>query len=158
LNFIVKFVGTFAFTGYFPVFPATFASAVFVLIYALVPGGEIVVHPVVCVITLAVSIPVSSRMEKLYGTDPGCVVIDEVVGMQVVLVGAAGVSVWGLLAAFVLFRIFDIAKPFPIGRSQNIPGGTGVVVDDFLAGIYARVVLVLLSLALPSLGQFVPWG
>jgi phosphatidylglycerophosphatase A len=96
-------------------------------------------------------------MEKLYGHDPSCVVLDEVVGMQVILVGATGVSLWGLLAAFLLFRVIDIAKPFPVNRSQNLAGGLGVVMDDVLAGIYARIVMVIASLFIPSVGNYFPW-
>ena len=158
MDFLVRLIGTFGYTGFFPVGPATFASFIFVLIYAFVPGGEVVVHPIVCVVTLVVSIPVSTRMEKFYGKDPGCVVIDEIVGMQAVLVGASGVGLWGLAAAFALFRVFDIAKPFPAGRSQHLPGGWGIVIDDVVAGIYARISVILLSLLIPSLGGFVPWG
>jgi phosphatidylglycerophosphatase A len=158
VNFVVKLIGSFGYTGYFPIVPATFCSFVFVLIYMFVPGGEVVAHPIVCVITLAVSIPVSTRMEKFYGNDPSCVVIDEVVGMQVILVGASGVGIWGGLLAFFVFRVFDVLKPFPVNRSQKLPGGWGVVIDDFLAGVYSRIVMVLLSLLVPSLGRFVPWG
>ena len=64
----------------------------------------------------------------------------------------------GLVAAFALFRVFDIAKPFPAGRSQHLPGGWGIVIDDVVAGIYARISVILLSLLIPSLGGFVPWG
>lgn len=158
MNFVVKLIGSFGFTGYFPVVPATFCSFVFVSIYLLVPGGEVVAHPAVCLATLVVSIPVSSRMEKFYGRDPGCVVIDEVVGMQVILLGAAGVGIWGGLAAFFVFRVFDVLKPFPVNRSQKLPGGWGVVVDDLLAGVYSRLVMVLLSMLVPTLGRFAPWG
>lgn len=158
MNFIVKLIGSFGFTGYFPVAPATFASLIFVLIYGLVPGGEILAHPIVCLVTLIVSIPVSTRMESFYGNDPGCVVIDEVVGMQVVLIGAQSVGVWGLFAAFMIFRFFDIVKPFPVNRSQKLPGGYGVVVDDFLAGVYTRVAMIILALLLPGLGYFIPWA
>jgi phosphatidylglycerophosphatase A len=157
LNAIVKLIGSFVYTGYFPIAPATFASFVFILAYWLIPGGEVLVHPIVCAVTLIVSIPVSSRMEKLYGRDPSCVVIDEVVGMQVILVGASGVGPWGLFAAFFLFRIFDVLKPFPVNRSQRLPGGWGVVIDDMLAGVYSRIAMVLLSLLIPSLGSFIPW-
>lgn len=158
MNIVVKIIGTFGFTGYFPIFPATFASFVFILFYLLVPGGEVLAHPIVCAATLVVSIPVATRMEKFYGNDPGCVVIDEVVGMQTILVGASGIGVWGGLVAFFVFRVFDVLKPFPVGRSQKLPGGWGVVVDDLLAGVYGRICLVLLSWLFPSLGRFVPWG
>ena len=157
MDFTARLLGSFFYTGFFPVAPATFASLVFVLVYAFVPGGHFLVHPVVCAMTLLVSVPVARRMERLYGDDPSCVVLDEVVGMQVVLIGASGVGPWGLAAAFLLFRIFDIAKPFPVGRSQNVGGGVGVVLDDLLAGVYARILMVLLSVFFPSAGNFLTW-
>ena len=153
---LYKFVGTFGFTGYFPIAPATFASAIFAAIYWLVPGGTIVAHPIVCVITAVVSIPVSTQLEKIYDkTDPGRIVIDEVVGFQVILVGARDISGIGLIVAFFLFRFFDIAKPFPVRRSQKLPRGWGVVIDDVLAGIYTRTSLVLLAFTFDSLNGFI---
>lgn len=157
MNATAKLLGSFFYTGFFPVAPATFASLVFVLVYALVPGGHWLAHPTVCAVTLIVSVPVARRMETLYGEDPSCVVLDEVVGMQFVLVGATGVGPWGLVAALALFRLFDIAKPFPVGRSQNVGGGVGVVLDDVLAGVYARIGMALLSIVLPSVGDYTPW-
>ena len=153
---VAKFIATFGYTGFFPFAPATFASLVFCLIYYMVPGGEWLAHPIVLAVTLVISVPLSGWMEKEYGEDPSCVVIDEVVGMQVVLIGVVGLGIGGLVAAFFLFRFFDIAKPFPVGRSQRLPGGWGVVIDDVLAGIYTRIALILLSLIWPSLGTFVP--
>jgi phosphatidylglycerophosphatase A len=154
MNKLVRFIGTFGYTGFFPVAPATFASGVFALIYAFVPGGEWLVHPVVCALTLVISIPVSTRLEKEYGHDPGCVVIDEVVGMQVALVWAGGVSVLGVAAVFFLFRVFDIAKPFPAHRSQRLPGGWGIVIDDLIAGVYTRIAIIILAYFFPALGSF----
>lgn len=155
MTFLAKLIGTFGFTGFFPFAPATFASAVFAAVYFLVPGGEWLVHPVVCAATLVVSVPVSTLLEKRYGEDPGCVVIDEVVGMQIALVGTSGVSAWGIVTVFLFFRAFDIVKPFPANRSQALPRGWGVVADDVIAGIYTRVALIALAAALPGLGTFV---
>lgn len=74
--------------------------------------------------------------------DPGAVVIDEVLGLWLTLAGAAHLTGWRpWLAAFVLFRIFDIAKPFPIRKLEAIPGGAGIVIDDLGAGIYGAFVL-----------------
>lgn len=154
MNTAAKLLATFGYTGFFPFAPATFATAVFCAIYWFVPGGEWLVHPLVCAVTLIVSIPVSTRMEALYGKDPGCVVIDEIVGIQIVLIMATGVSAAGLLVAFVLFRIFDIAKPYPIARTQALPGGWGIVIDDILAAIYARVLLGVIALKFPGLGGY----
>jgi phosphatidylglycerophosphatase A len=59
-----------------------------------------------------------------------------------------------LIAAFVLFRIFDVWKPYPIDRLQSLPGGWGIVADDVLAGIYSRVVLMLAGLVTHAFGRF----
>ena len=152
---ISRLLATFFYTGYFPFAPATFATAVFLALYTLVPGGEWLAHWAVLVATAIVSVPVSTAMEARHGKDPHCVVLDEVVGIQIALVGAQP-SLAGIAAAFLLFRIFDVVKPFPIHRLQSLPGGWGIVADDVLAGVYTRAVLAGVSLALPALGRFVP--
>ncbi len=153
MNFVLKLIGTFAFTGFFPIAPATFASFVFLLLYGLVPGGELLAHPLVALVTLVLSIPVSSRLEKIYGHDAGRIVIDEIVGLQVILVAAEPTTV-GLVLVFFLFRLFDIVKPYPAGRAQKLPTGLGVVTDDFIAGLYTRLVLVVVTFFYPGIGSF----
>lgn len=96
---------------------------------------------------------VSTRAETYYGHDARPIVIDEVAGMIVTFLlvpwpEAAGERWILLLAGFVLFRIFDVAKPFPAGRAQLLPRGTGVMMDDVIAGIYANLGLRLLQLFL----------
>jgi phosphatidylglycerophosphatase A len=73
--------------------------------------------------------------------DPGMVVVDEVLGQWVTLAGAVTLDWRTWLAAFVLFRAFDILKPFPVRRLERLHGGTGIVADDLGAGIYAALVL-----------------
>lgn len=153
MGLLAVLVGSFGYSGFFPFAPATFASLVFVLIYLFVPGGKILVHPLAFALTLVLSVPISSSMEKRYGRDASCIVIDEVVGMQVILMGADP-SRLGALVAFFVFRFFDVAKPYPVARSQSLPGGYGVVGDDLLAGLYSRLVLLGLSLVFASLGGF----
>ena len=153
MNRIVSLFATFFYTGFFPFAPATFATFVFLLIYWLVPGGDWIATWTIFIPTLLLSIPASSRMEKTHGKDPHCVVIDEVVGIQVVLLGATP-SLAGVIAAFVLFRIFDVWKPYPIDRLQSLPRGWGIVADDVVAGIYSRVVLILAGLVTHAFGRF----
>ena len=153
MNRIVTLFATFFYTGFFPFAPATFATLVFLALYWLVPGGDWIATWTIFVPTLVLSIPASSRMEKTHGKDPHCVVIDEVVGIQVVLLGATP-SLAGVIAAFVLFRIFDVWKPYPIDKLQSLPGGWGIVADDVLAGLYSRIVLVLAGLVTHALGRF----
>lgn len=73
--------------------------------------------------------------------DPGLVVVDEVVGQWFTLAGATILNWKSWLAAFLLFRLFDIWKPFPIRRLEALPGGAGIVADDALAGVYSALVL-----------------
>lgn len=153
MKFISNFIGTFGYTGLFPVAPATFATLVFVLAYNYVPGGAILVHPAVVMATLLISVPVATRIEKDHGHDASRIVIDEIVGIQVALTLAAP-TLLGVVSAFVLFRVFDIIKPFPAGRAQNLPRGYGVVADDFVAGIQARLVLIVLAWIFPGFGRF----
>jgi len=153
VNRIVTLFATFFYTGFFPFAPATFATLVFLALYWLVPGGDWIATWTIFIPTLVLSIPASSRMEKTHGKDPHCVVIDEVVGIQVVLLGATP-SLAGVIAAFVLFRIFDVWKPYPIDKLQSLPGGWGIVADDVVAGIYSRIVLVLAGLVTHALGRF----
>lgn len=78
--------------------------------------------------------------EILCEKDPGQVVIDELVGVWLVLLPFPKANFWLVLAAFIFFRIFDISKPWPVKASENwLPGGFGVMIDDVLAGIYALI-------------------
>jgi hypothetical protein len=75
--------------------------------------------------------------------DPQFVVVDEVVGQWLALAGARALNWKAWLAAFVLFRLFDIWKPFPVRQLESLPGGVGIVADDLMAGVYAALVLFL---------------
>lgn len=153
VNWLVRLFATFLYTGFFPFAPATFATAVFLGLYWFVPGAHWMAGWIALAVTAVLSVPASTAMEKRHGKDPHCVVIDEVVGIQVALVGATP-TLAGVAAAFVLFRIFDVWKPFPIHRLQSLPGGWGIVADDALAGLYTRVVLIVATLATGALGRF----
>jgi phosphatidylglycerophosphatase A len=73
--------------------------------------------------------------------DPGLVVIDEVLGQWVTLLGAAAWNWKTYLAGFLLFRLFDIWKPQPVRLAESLPEGTGIVADDLMAGIYGALIL-----------------
>lgn len=75
--------------------------------------------------------------------DPQIVVVDEVLGQWIALAGAATLSGVHLWTAFVLFRIFDMTKPWPVRRLESLPDGRGIVADDLAAGVYAALVLLL---------------
>jgi len=80
---------------------------------------------------------------RSHGKDPREIVVDEASGMWLTL-AAAPLDLWYFAAAFVLFRIFDIVKPWPVSwADQRIPGGFGAMIDDTLAAVYAAIVLLL---------------
>jgi phosphatidylglycerophosphatase A len=89
----------------------------------------------------ALGVWAASAAERHFGgTDPGPVVIDEVVGMLVTL-AFIPVGVTAAIAGFVLFRIFDVIKPYPADRLEQLHGGLGVMADDAMAGVYANLSL-----------------
>ena len=74
-------------------------------------------------------------------TDPHIVVVDEVIGQWIALAGARALNWKSYLAAFALFRLFDIWKPIPVRQLERLPGGWGINADDAMAGFYAALVL-----------------
>jgi phosphatidylglycerophosphatase A len=93
------------------------------------------------VLLAGVGIWSASEAERHFGrTDPGYIVIDEVVGMLVTL-AFLPVNATGILVAFLLFRVFDVVKPWPARRFERLHGGLGVMLDDVMAGVYAHLVM-----------------
>ncbi len=91
-----------------------------------------------------VGIWASSRSEAWFGkVDPRETVIDEVVGQQITYWGLVSLDWKSLALGFILFRLFDIWKPYPIKKVEGLGGGTGIMLDDVLAGIYALLVLLI---------------
>jgi phosphatidylglycerophosphatase A len=143
-RFIISTFASFFYTGYFPFAPATFASLAWLAIYLFVPGGGWLTNPIVVLCTVPIAIYLSHEAEKYWGRDASRIVIDEFVGMQVTFLAMAPSPLMGGVG-FVLFRIFDILKPFPAGRAQRLPGGFGVVIDDVAAGVYGRLILLAIA-------------
>jgi phosphatidylglycerophosphatase A len=126
--------------GYSPIAPGTAGSAVALAILWLVPFSPLGLA-VFLLAVLAAGTWAADEAERLLGRkDPGVIVIDEVAGMTVSVLALPRTAAV-LIAAFVLFRIFDVVKPFPANASQRLGGGVGVMVDDLIAGAYALAVL-----------------
>ena len=127
--------------GYCPVAPATAGSAVALGIYLVMPSTATAQFGILLFVLL-IALWASGRVAVRGGKDPSYVVIDEVAGMLVacfLLPKTPGV----LAAAFVLFRILDIGKWFPMKQLERLPGGWGIVADDLAAGLLARLLLAL---------------
>ena len=132
--------------GLSPVAPGTVGTLVGVLICLLCYPLPWVFRLLFVIAISALSIYVAGQAETLYGkTDDQRIVIDEIAGLQVAMLPVA-ITGLHLCIAFALFRIFDIWKPFPLHHFQKLPGGWGVVADDLGAGVYAGLILFLLTL------------
>jgi phosphatidylglycerophosphatase A len=134
--------------GYLPLMPGTFGSAVGVAIFLILTQLTTASFALVLVVTLAITfsgIWAASRTEELSGRkDPGKVVVDEVAGQLIALLPLTLFIVQpltlGVTVSFILFRLFDIIKPYPAGRFERLKGGFGIMCDDLMAGAYAAVV------------------
>ncbi|MFO0741068.1 MAG: phosphatidylglycerophosphatase A [Labilithrix sp.] len=131
--------------GLAPIAPGTMGTLGALPLYFAVRGhGPVAVLAAAAVVT-ALGIWASNVVVRETGDkDPQRIVIDEAAGVLLAL-AAAPMTWWGVTCAVVLFRVFDIAKPFPARRAERLPGGYGVVVDDLVAGAWAAVFVRLLA-------------
>jgi phosphatidylglycerophosphatase A len=151
--------------GYLPLAPGTWGSLVGIVLYMGVRGlamkvffeeaagrnfnllhvyyGVIAFELVAVVAISLVGIWAASHVERLSARkDPGKVVIDEVAGQFIALIPVPFVleaAWWTAILAFILFRFFDIVKPYPARRLESLPGGLGIMFDDIIAGVYAAL-------------------
>ncbi len=143
-------VATFFYCGYFPKAPGTFASLITTFI-AFCLFYNFGIFPVFIFFVVSVTLGFISSgkaAEKEGIQDPSIVVIDEVAGQLVPLLLLGKLSFSPLTIAvfsFVLFRFFDILKPFPVNKMENVKGGSGIMLDDIVAGIMAAIVILLIS-------------
>ena len=141
---IASCIATLGPLGCLPKAPGTWGSlgAVIVAPWLFLPFS-LLTRIVILLGILAVGQWAASRMERLLNRqDPGCVVVDELLGQWLTLLPFSMLGFWHLVAGFVLFRCFDILKPWPIRwAEQSIPGGLGVMLDDCVAAGYACVLL-----------------
>ena len=126
--------------GYVPFAPGTFGSAVGLVLWWLLPPTATAQGAAILVLFVAGSWS-GTVAERHFGTtDPSAVVIDEVMGMLVTLF-LNPVGWLGAFAAFFLFRVADVIKPYPANQLERLPGGVGVMADDGMAAVYANLAL-----------------
>jgi len=135
---------TFGGVGYLPGPSGTWGSLVTVAPLFLLPASVSIgnVAAVGAVVATVVGIPACRWVPVLFGReDPGPVVLDETAGMLLSIAFLPATNAAWLVAAFFLFRLFDITKPFPARRAERLPGGYGIFLDDLVAGLYTNALL-----------------
>jgi phosphatidylglycerophosphatase A len=135
---LARLISTWFGCGYSPVAPGTVGTVgALPLVYALSRLGTVPYWVGTLVITL-LGVWASGRYARDRGEkDPGSAVIDEVSGTLIAIGFVLGAGWLAIIAAVLLFRVFDIWKPGPINTAQNLPGGLGIMADDILAGLAA---------------------
>ncbi|MGC9362066.1 MAG: phosphatidylglycerophosphatase A family protein [Candidatus Syntrophosphaera sp.] len=140
--------------GFIPLAPGTLGTLLAGAVYILLPGPLLsgsgwFFYGIGLILLTAVAVFLSTKAEKKLGHDAPQIVIDEVCGyfLAVLLLPR---TLMMAIYAFVLFRAFDIAKPYPVNSLQKLPKGWGVVADDLMAGLYANILLQIMIRIVPK--------
>ena len=138
----VLFVATGFFIGTVPFAPGTFGTLIGLPVCFLLSRLNFLQSVICILVFIPFAIWIASAAEKiLRQKDPGQIVIDEIVGLIITFVGLP-FNLKTVLAGFIIFRVLDILKPFPIRTlEKRVGGGSGVVLDDVLAGVYGNLIL-----------------
>jgi len=148
MKLLIKAISTVLGVGYSPIAPGTCGAIVACIFFWY--GGDfgLISLTTIIILTFILGTITATLHERDYilkfgevnGHDPQVVVIDEFVGMLISLI-ALPKTLPILIASFILFRFFDIVKPFPINRSQNLSSGWGIMMDDVIAGLFANILI-----------------
>ena len=120
--------------------PGTFASIAAVFLFYFVKDNNFI-YILLTLTLIALGFLLTGRAEKIFNKkDAGCIVIDEVSGMLLSLIFIP-YDIKLVIIAFILFRILDTLKPYPLDRLQNLTGSMGIMSDDIVAGLYTNIIL-----------------
>ena len=136
------FIATCGYLGYVPIAPGTFGSAAgLAVFYAVRRTGSAGVEIAAIIALFAIGVWAGTEAEHHFGgTDPGPIVLDEVVGMLITL-ALLPVNLGGAVVGFLIFRVLDVVKPWPSAGFEKLPGGLGVMADDGMAAVYGNLLM-----------------
>ena len=132
--------------GYFPLAPGTLGSLIAFIAWILLPETSIISLIIAISIIFIIWVFSTGFIEKSYKIqDPSYIIIDEWVGMWIALLFVPNETIW-LVLSFVLFRIFDILKIYPVNKMEKLNGGMGIMLDDVVAGLYAGTITSIIAI------------
>lgn len=146
-----RLVATSLGAGYSPFAPGTMGALAAIVVWfplslCLDYGSLQIATAALIAVFTVLGVWSSTVSERYWGEDPSRVVIDETVGEWIALLAVPVSGHWGyIVAAFVLFRFFDIVKPLGVRSMEKLKGGYGIMADDILSGVYAAIVMLLFS-------------
>ncbi|HEX9740306.1 MAG TPA: phosphatidylglycerophosphatase A [Ignavibacteriaceae bacterium] len=138
INFFEKLLGSGLYTGFIPVASGTFGSMAALLIY-WIPGFEnlFIIIPSIILFTVY-GIFIGNKFDNVYGKDPAEYTLDEMIGQWIALLFLPKTILISIIA-FISWRLFDIIKPFPARKLEELPGGLGIIADDIIASVYSLI-------------------
>ncbi len=132
--------------GYFPLAPGTLGSLIAFIAWILLPETSIISLIIAISIIFIIGVFSTGFIEKSYKIqDPSYIIIDEWVGMWIALLFVTNETIW-LVLSFVLFRLFDILKIYPVNKMEKLNGGMGIMLDDVVAGLYAGLITSIIAI------------
>jgi phosphatidylglycerophosphatase A len=142
MKHVAVLIASFGYVGFFPIAPGTAGSLAALALFAFIRWiGVASIELFAIVAVFAIGVWAAQGTERALGRkDPGIVVIDEVLGMLITL-ALLPLSLTGIALGCLLFRVFDVIKPYPAARLEHLHGGLGIMADDAVAGLYAHVAL-----------------
>lgn len=145
MNNFAKIIASMFYVGKLPIAPGTWGSlAAFVIWLLIIPHISSYTLIVLILVLFGFGVIISSHLENTIDEkDPSIIVIDEWVGQWIALLFLPKSIIWGTIA-FLLFRLFDIWKPFPANKLDKLNGGWGIMLDDVMAGIYSLLIVQIL--------------
>ena len=147
---IANIIATFFYVGLIPIGPGTFGTLAAIPLFYVLTFTPLYLYLAITFVIILISVWASTIAEEIYGKhDPGQVVADEVCGYLVTMI-LVPLTISNIFLGFLLFRLFDITKPYPVRKFEKLPGGWGIVIDDVAAGVYACI-------SLHILGHWVFW-
>lgn len=146
---LIVALATGLYSGKIPLAPGTWGSAFALIPWYFCRGLSLASYLIVLTVLFVIGFLTAGSAEKILDRpDPGCIVIDEILGIFITLTLAPNHPVAWLLG-FILFRIFDVLKPYPVSwLDTHLHGGIGIMMDDVMAGIYALACLQLIWLVI----------
>lgn len=155
MKHVLTFLATGCYSGYLPLAPGTWGSMVGVALYWGISGLPPLSYAAAAVAFIFLSIWAAEHARRIFGEeDPSRVVIDEIAGYLVAMAFHEP-SLYIMIAAFIVFRIFDVIKPPPARwMERRLPGGIGIVMDDVMAGIYTNLALYALIFVAAKFGIY----
>lgn len=154
-RFFDEIFGTVLGLGHIPVVPATWTSLAVALVIWFLQLDALALQFALVAFFVITGVPACTGLERRYGEDPKQATVDEAAGMTITLL-AAPLTLVNVMVGFVLFRVFDVLKPPPARKLEDLPGGWGIMADDLMAGVYAWIALRAWIVVAPTVLDWLP--